>query len=192
MVGFISVAMPDESKSRIKEYYDFLSDSYDELYGREQEKKHEKILESIDKAKFDLLIEVGCGTGAMLERATPSCSWVVGTDISPNMLRKARMRANREITDFLVSDCSALPFRDQVSDLVISISVLKSDSEHQFLELSRIAKHDGTILVSLFPPDTTSDIERDLALHSSKKVQLTERETLHVVRVSRPKDTRQG
>ncbi len=192
MVGFISVAMPDEDKSRIKEYYDLLSDSYDELYGKEQAKKHERILDFLDKPRFDLLIEVGCGTGAMLEHATPSCSWVVGTDISRNMLRKARMRANREVTDFLVSDCSALPFRDQVSDLVISISVSKSDSEHEFLELSRIAKDDGTILVSLFPSDSESEMKPKLALHSSKKVQLTERETLHVVRLSRPKDTRQG
>ncbi len=182
--------MPDEDKSRIKEYYDLLSDSYDELYGKEQEKKHEKILESLDKAKFDLLIEVGCGTGAMLERATPCCSWAVGTDISPNMLCKARMRANRKITDFVVSDCSALPFRDRVSDLVMSISVLKSASEHQFQELSRIAKHDGTILVTLFAPDKAGEVEPKLALYSSRKIQLTERETLHVVRVSRPKDAR--
>ncbi len=181
--------MPDEDKSRIKEYYDLLSDSYDELYGTEQAKKHEKILESLGKAKFDLLIEVGCGTGAMLERVTPSCSSAVGTDISPNMLRKARMRTRREIADFVVSDCSALPFRDRVSDLVMSISVLKSDSKHQFEELSRIAKHEGTILVTLFPPDNKSDMERNVALHSSRKVQLTERETLHVIRASLQKDT---
>ncbi len=190
MVGFISVAMPDEDKSRVKEYYDVLSDSYDELYGKEQEKKHERILESLGKAKFDLLMEVGCGTGEVLERATTNYSSAVGTDLSLNMLRKARMRAKREITDFVLSDCSALPFRDGVSDLVISISVLKSDSTREFEELSRIAKHDGTILVTLFFPDSASEVNPKLALSSSRKVRLTERETLYVGRVSRPRYTR--
>ncbi len=189
MVGFISVAMPDEDKSRIREYYDHLSDSYDDLYGKEQEEKHERILESLGKERFDLLIEVGCGTGEMLERARTNCLWAVGTDISPNMLRKARMKTRGEITDFVLSDCSALPFKDGTSDLVISISLLKSDSTHEFEELSRIAKHDGTILVTLFSPDRAGEVNPKLALSSSRKVRLTERETLYVVRVSCPRDT---
>lgn len=190
MVGFIGVAMPDEEKLRIREYYDLLSDSYDELYGIEQGKKHERILESLGRTKFGLLIEVGCGTGAMLERATANYLSAVGTDISPKMLRKARNRTERETTDFVLSDGSALPFRDGVSDLVMSISVLKSDSKHQFEELSRIAKHDGTILLTLFPADNPpGETDSKLAFYSSRKVQLTKKETLHMVRKSCPMDS---
>lgn len=182
-----------DSKTRIREYYDSLADSYEQLYGEEQAAKHKETLTLAGKGKFNLLVDVGCGTGGILLRTSSNYSLAVGTDISQRMIQIAKRRARNEKTEFIMSDCSSLPLRNRVADIVLSISVLRSDSgRDQFRELARIVKPGGTLLVTIFHPENAGKTENGSYLPQSEvEVPLTDRETLHLVRVIESRRRRQ-
>ena len=175
--------MTDE-RARIREYYDHLSASYEKLYGEEQSKKHKEVLNLVGKGKFGVLVDVGCGTGTILGRLTPNSSLTVGTDISPKMLQVARIRVGNDRTEFVAAECSALPFRNEASDCVISVSLLKSDSDRNtLLEMVRILKPGGTLLGTFFHPEKSIGARDTLELpHPEKIFHLTDKETLFLVR----------
>lgn len=179
----ISLAMHDDNP-RIKEYYDLLSGSYDELYGQEQSLKHEKILALMENKKFDLLIDVGCGTGELLNRIATRTSMAIGMDISGEMLRRAREKLSISGAEFVMAACSALPIKDKVADCALSVSVLESDtSRKDFLELSRIVKHGGMIFATVFHVASPSDVQRRPPWDNAQAIAVTKKESLFVSRV---------
>jgi ubiquinone/menaquinone biosynthesis C-methylase UbiE len=65
----------------------------------------------------DVLLDLGCGTGAAVRDAAPRVRRAVGLDLSPGMITQARERAKAEglekNTEFVVGDVSGrLPFDD--------------------------------------------------------------------------------
>lgn len=69
------------------------------------------------------VLDVGCGTGAQLERYRDAGCAVAGVDTSPAMLDVARARLGEE-ADLRLADASALPWDDASFDLVTSTLVL--------------------------------------------------------------------
>ena len=74
---------------------------YDEFAAWYENKRHDGYHAVIDDLEFDLLreyardadvLEVGCGTGLILEKAAEVASRAVGVDISDGMLEQARER----------------------------------------------------------------------------------------------------
>lgn len=175
---------PDDPEG-LAEYYDSLSNSYDQLYGEEQSRKHHQVLTLVGNRKFDLLIDIGCGTGAMLMQVTGNYTRAIGTDISLSMLRNAHRKAKSRNVDFVRANCSALPFRSAVSDFVLSISMLKSDSpDTHFSELRRIAKTGGTLVLTMFHPNHDSrSLPEPFRTPAHLKVPLSLRESLYMIPV---------
>ena len=68
------------------------------------------------------VLDVGCGTGALLKRCEPYFSSVYGVDPSPGMLRV--LAAPRPDVRLAAADGAALPFRDGFFDLVFCVAVL--------------------------------------------------------------------
>ena len=78
------------SKKDIKESYDALGGRiYDIRYTEEQQKKYEIIFDEIPSRYEGLILDVGCGTGLLLERINSNS---VGVDLSINLLEKAYER----------------------------------------------------------------------------------------------------
>ena len=88
-----------------------------------------------------MILEVGCGVG----RWTYSLSeqnQVVGVDLSPFMVKMAKVRCKGKNSSFIVADVSYLPFRENFCDLVVSITVLQHilDKQRHSKALSEIAR----------------------------------------------------
>ena len=134
------------------EWYDKLSDGYEELYATEQSVKYQRAMGWVDGQSFDLAVDVACGTGMFLDRLRGNCNYVVGVDLSRRMLEKARTRLKSEDMGLVRADCSALPLREKVADCLFAISLIEegSKSRKQVLELHRIAKTGGFLVVSVF------------------------------------------
>jgi ubiquinone/menaquinone biosynthesis C-methylase UbiE len=179
--------LPPDDPARIAEYYDSLSNSYDQLYGEEQSKKHQKVLTLVGGKTFDLLIDVGCGTGTMLRQIAGHSTRAVGTDISLGMLKNATRNATIGNIDFVRADCSTLPFRSAVSDCVLSISVMKTDhAQTQLSELWRIAMPGGTLMLTAFHFDRgTTSLPRPFGTSTHLKVPLSARESLYLITLPR-------
>ncbi len=177
--------MDRPSKTNREEYYDKLSASYDELYGAEQLRKHYKIADLLGNETFEIVVDVGCGTGNLLEKVADRYGFAVGIDISMKMLRKARARLERERVELVRADSKALPTRSASVKCVLSISMLDSKDEdyiEQISEVRRIVEQSGTLAFTIFHPDDQVVRLEQFGLPSGTSVEnLSRIEALYVV-----------
>lgn len=117
----------------------------------------------------DRVLDVACGTGLVSFVVAPYAREVVGIDISPGMLAKAReIRHRRDIRNvhFVLGEAHHLPFKDGEFDVVICRLAI-----HHFLnpiremrEMARVLAVGGRLIVS----DTiSSEDEREARLHNA-------------------------
>jgi len=104
----------------------------------------------------EALIEVGCGTGALLRRIVQhtGMAQVTGLDINGFLLQEARTLAVQEgLGDrlrFEKGSAEAVPFPDNTFDIVYSCTVMEEvDAERMLAELVRIAKPGGRVAVGV-------------------------------------------
>ncbi|WP_083555980.1 class I SAM-dependent methyltransferase [Hyphomicrobium sp. NDB2Meth4] len=98
------------------------------------------------------ILEVGVGTGLSLPDYKRHLE-VVGIDLSPEMLEKARERVNEEKLDHVTGlhemDASDLKFADGSFDIVVAMFVMTvvPDPEKVMRELSRVVKPGGEVML---------------------------------------------
>ncbi len=144
--------MPAKDTETITKWYDALSVGYDELYGEEQNKKHAKVLQVIGKREFNIVVDVGCGTGRLLEFLAPRSKLALGIDLSVRMLSKGKQGRTDLGIQWIRADASHLPLQDRIVDGVTSVSMTESGlvlDEH-FSEISRIATEDALMVMTIF------------------------------------------
>jgi SAM-dependent methyltransferase len=101
----------------------------------------------------DKVIDVCCGTGALVFEYGRRGINATGIDLDPNMIKTAlknKTGNNVENTSFRVADASALPFTDGSFDFA-SISLALHDKEkslrHQIIcEMQRVVKRGGVLV----------------------------------------------
>lgn len=78
------------------------------------------ILEELKKVSFQKLLDVGCGTGPMIELLTSEYPdrYYTGLDLTPKMIEMANAKNLKNAT-FLVGDSENLPFQSEEFDVVI-------------------------------------------------------------------------
>lgn len=78
------------------------------------------ILEELKKVSFQNLLDVGCGTGPMIELLTSEYPdrYYTGLDLTPKMIEMANAK-NLKNAAFLVGDSENLPFQNEEFDAVI-------------------------------------------------------------------------
>jgi ubiquinone/menaquinone biosynthesis C-methylase UbiE len=167
----------EEDERQVAEWYNTLSSSYDELYGREQSRKYQAVLEFLGDRRFKVLVDVGCGTGAFLKQAEKIYDRAIGIDLSIKMLRIATKRKTPN-SDYVLASSSWLPLRDESSDGIVSISTAKAESNFRMFidSLERIGHKDSLLAFTFFHEPgqpVTETIPR-----SARSTKVSERETL--------------
>lgn len=134
-------------------------DYYDEFAGWYEKERHHGYHAMIDDLEMGLIdpyldnarvLEVGCGTGLLLQRAAQRAQHAVGIDISPGMLQLAVDRG----LDAVQADATALPFEDESFDLVYSFKVLAhvQDIQKALEEISRVTRRGGHMVLEFYNP----------------------------------------
>ncbi|MBD2346829.1 class I SAM-dependent methyltransferase [Anabaena subtropica] len=109
---------------------------------------HKRLLEYVDLSQQANVLDLGCGTGRLLERLATQFPKLRGTglDLSSNMLRQARL-SNRHHARliFLEGKAESLPFgNDQFDAVFNTISFLHYSEPTQVLhEVSRVLSPGG-------------------------------------------------
>lgn len=168
----------EKDEGQVAEWYNTLSGSYDELYGKEQFEKHQAVLEFLGDRRFKVLVDIGCGTGTFLATAEGVYRYAIGIDLSIKMLRIA-MKTKTLNIDYVLASSSWLPLKDGSSDCTISVSTAKAESNLPMFmdELERISHKASVLAFSLFQQPRTS-IQTPLPV-TARSTKLSERETLY-------------
>ncbi len=145
-----------DSHADIQAYYDEFSEGYERHRGKADPGGYHSLVDDLEvdfatryAAGSDVL-EVGCGTGLILERLCAIARRAEGIDLSPGMLDKARARG------LTVKQGSAtqLPYDDASFDVTCSFKVLAHvEAIGQALaEMARVTRPGGVILAEFYNP----------------------------------------
>ncbi len=138
-------------KRDVKEHYDKLADTYDDLYGEEQKAKIESALNLISSRRFDAAVDVGCGTGLLFNSIKDRSTIIIGVDISRKLLRRAHEKTRNKSNIMLINaDADHLPFKEETFDMIFMITVLQNlpDYISTLKEISRVSRRNGLILLT--------------------------------------------
>ncbi len=131
--------------------YDRYAPLYDQLFGWVLEPGRRAMARAAAAMAPTHLLEVGVGTGLTLQHY-PSDTQVIGIDLSPQMLERARWRAaqltGRDISLYLMN-AERMEFADDSFDCVTVPYVLSVTPNPARLvhEIRRVCRKDGAILI---------------------------------------------
>jgi ArsR family transcriptional regulator len=148
------MGLPAKDPEAITKWYDALSNNYDELYGEEQAQKHTRVLSLLGNDEFNIILDLGCGTGRLLKLLSSRTQTAVGIDLSFKMLAIAKRSADGAI-QFIRADSAHLPLRNRIADGVVSVSMAESGptSSQHLNEVSRVASDQATLVITIFGSD---------------------------------------
>jgi ubiquinone/menaquinone biosynthesis C-methylase UbiE len=175
--------LPAKDAEAITKWYDALSRNYDELYGEEQNKKHAKVLQVIGTREFNMIVDVGCGTGKLLELIAPRSKFSLGIDLSLQMLSKGKQGNTSPGIHWIRADASHLPLQDRIFDGVTSVSMTESGRvlDGHFNEISRIATDDALMVMTIFGDKDRTSWRQEKETGIELVATLTDREQLYLL-----------
>ncbi len=138
------------STENVRAYYD----DFSEVYDRGRDRGYHAMIDEIEAgAVVELaegrdVLEVGCGTGLVLERVARVARRAEGLDLSPGMLARARARG----LSVREGDATQLPFDDASFDVVYAFKVLAHvpDVDRAIAEMVRVTRPGGHVLVEIY------------------------------------------
>lgn len=144
-------------------YYDEFADWYE----RGRDRGYHAM---IDDLEIDLLgnyvvgkevLEVGCGTGLIMNRIAGRTKRTVGIDISHGMLQQAAARG----LDVAQADVTSLPFEDASFDVVYSFKVLAHvrDIDKAMSEMARVTRPGGHLILEFYNPKSLRYLAKKVA-----------------------------
>lgn len=106
------------------------------------------LLELADIHENDLVLEVGCGIGNILERINKGTLY--GADISAVQIERASKRLGEKAT-FVKAPGESLPFEDKFFDRIICTEVFEHVLKPELIlaEMKRVLKDEGIISLSI-------------------------------------------
>ncbi len=137
--------------SRVRRAYDRLADSYDRRWSTYVDASTDETLSRMPLAAEMRLLDVGCGTGVLLDKVVDTYPDIetTGVDMSPEMLKVARRRLPDGV-ELLEADATDLPFDDDSFDLVVSTSAFHHIDRPQIAleEIHRVLDVSGTLVLT--------------------------------------------
>jgi len=135
----------DPSKVASRRWFDRRAGRYEGgATSRWRASVQQKNLGAVHLTGDDVLLDVGCGTGAASRAAGPVAKFVVGVDLAPDMTRRATELARAiENVRFVVADSEQLPFDDGAFTAVVC-----SNSFHHYPDPLRAVREMDRVLAS--------------------------------------------
>jgi len=123
---------------------------------------HDSVVAALGVAPGRRVVDLACGTGAVALRMARAGADVVGIDISPDQVEKARRAAAAEglAVQFDVGDCEQLPYGDGEFEVVASVFGVIFAADHGLAaaELARVCSPGGRLALTAWQRDAWSDL----------------------------------
>jgi ubiquinone/menaquinone biosynthesis C-methylase UbiE len=142
------------SHSSNRAYYDAFSERYEDRRGKNDPGGYHELLDALESdfvrrfAEGRDVLEVGCGTGLVLQRVAGFARSAKGVDLSPGMLDRARSRG----LDVYEGSATSLPFPDASFDVACSFKVLAHvpEIERALSEMARVVRPGGVVIAEFY------------------------------------------
>lgn len=151
--------MRQEKIKAAQAYFETHAAAWDEIrsYHAPEAAVEEAMLSAMGPGPFDLLIDLGTGTGRILELFADRAKSLVGFDVNREMLSHARARLAGSGVDnaqVRLGDIYNLPVEDNSADAVILHQVLHflEEPAKAVKEAARVLKPSGRLLIVDFAP----------------------------------------
>ncbi len=147
---------PDRKVSYIVRLFSDGPDEYDFLLkilslGRDNYWR-ESLIQEADLKQGNLVLDIACGTGLLTFQFAKSGSYVIGVDVTREMLQRAKELTRHRIcdVDFIQARAENLPLRSDVFDVSsISLAMRNVSSQRETLDEMRRCTRRGSKVMSL-------------------------------------------
>jgi ubiquinone/menaquinone biosynthesis C-methylase UbiE len=143
--------MRSEGRQAIRDHYSAISDAYARIEGIRGRQYTQPLVEALPLEYVDRILDVGTGPGVMIEAVKSKApnATVIGVDLSPKMLVRARERTKSPVA---IMDAMNLAFRDESLDIVtFSFSLFHLPSPKEGLtEAARVVRANGHLGIATF------------------------------------------
>jgi len=159
-----------KKKHDVMKRYNETASKYDDRYKIIQEKKYREIFSMIDYDITDIILDVGSGTGLLLDYLSSSIENIICCDLSFNMLVEGKKRHSK--ANFICADSDHLPFRDSSFNLTTCISVIQNLPEplQTIKESFRILKRGGRFLLTALDKIYSDKKLRDICVRAGYEI----------------------
>jgi len=140
-----------QTKEKSRMAFNHQAATYDkDIKGQHARNLYPVLLEKLSSISYDTFLDLGCGTGAVLQSILEkdSSKKAYGLDLSENMLQKAKEKLNNK-ANLILGDSDNLPFENDFFDVVYC-----NDSFHHYpspqtaiSEVCRVLKPEGTFII---------------------------------------------
>lgn len=162
--------MRQERTAAAQAYFESHAAIWDEIrtYHAPEVAVEETMISAIGPGDFDLLVDLGTGTGRILELFSDRAKSLIGFDVNREMLSHARARlvgGGVDNAQLRLGDIYDLPMEDNSADAVILHQVLHflEDPAKAVAEAARILKPSGRLLIVDFAPHKIEAMRDDYA-----------------------------
>lgn len=138
-------------KERTVQFFDHIASRWD-LLKREilgDFDLNEAIMQAMPRS--NVAVDLGCGTGELVEKLQSVAEYVIGVDSSSRMIELARSRAypDKERVDLRLGELEHLPLKNNEVDCAVVSMVLHHLSAPRLFvsEVSRVIKKNGTLVI---------------------------------------------
>lgn len=137
-----------DKKYEVRRRYDATATQYDKRYLEIQMIKYNEIFSEINVDNSEIILDVGGGTGLLLDFMENQASNIFCCDISFNMLKEGKNK--HKAKHFICADSDLLPFKENTFNKVICVSVIQNVPNPQITlrEIYLVLRCEGILILT--------------------------------------------
>lgn len=140
--------------------------------------RYKKITRFLERLSGEVVIDVGCGSGAFMKPCIEQGRFVIGIDYSWQMIDIAK----KNLTNFpkdsyklIIGDATKMPIKDRSIDILLASGLVEYLTRDQiiafFQEVERVVKKGGSVIITFPKKDSPfAFLRQGLGLEFRKKI----------------------
>jgi ubiquinone/menaquinone biosynthesis C-methylase UbiE len=155
-----------QQKELIRDRFTRTAEVFGDFAVKERVREAETLARLVGANANDRATDLACGPGTLALRFAKHVRWIVGVDLTPAILKRARNSAQADGIGnlyFALGDARALPFADASLDLVVTSYSLHHipDPERVIREMARVLRRGGRAgMLDMLVPEDPNAAER--------------------------------